>query len=967
MTHSADRWKELSELYAAALARPDAEREAFVSNACGGDEELRQQLASLLAHHDEAQQTLQSSAAEVLAASMADDIESLVGRRLGAYRIDAPLGSGGMGEVYRATDTRLHRSVAIKILPATVRDDGTLRQRFEREAQAIAALRHPHVCVLHDIGHAGGIDFLVMELLEGDSLAERLRRGPLPIDEALRYAIEIADALGAIHHHGIVHRDLKPGNVMLTESGTKLLDFGLARMRGVPGEMALEISPSSAVPAMGSSTAAGTLPYMTPEQLDRKEVDHRSDIFAFGTLLYEMVTGRKAFDGTDRREIAAAIREGEPPPLPAAATAKTRGLAAVIGTCLRKDPGERWSDAAAMRDALRSISSVPDATAGGAGRARLAVAGALLLALLAATVWLIRRPDTPPADVAAAIPLTVGSTRPLVATEQFEMDPAWSPRGDVLAYAAGRGTDFRIVLRELQSDRPLPGPPVSGSGQLQPRWSPDGSRLLYITTDGVYVWSPGDATSRLVASPSDVPGSFSAFIGPPIITGAAWSPDGREVAIAWGGALHAIELESGRRRHLATTPEELHWCDWSARGTWIACTAGNHHLPFFGTYFGNIAPSAIVVIPGAGGTVVEVAPKTDMNNSPVWSADERRLYFVSSREGANDIYSVEIDDRGAPSSEPVRITTGLSAYSIAINSASRRLAYTALIAVGNLWSLPIPARGERADPASARQLTFGNQVIEAIHVTPDGQWIVYDSDRPGNSEIYRMPIGGGEPERLTDHPGGNFGPEVSADGQWLAYFSWRTESRDIFVQPFDGGPAEQVTATDGHESYPKWLPDGSLLFADQVVENGTLRGLFITKRGEDGRWRPPERLVQGAFGADVLPDGRIIYNRSGDIEMVRPGEQPVALYRPREANTPFPGFLTVGEDGRTYYTKHFDAMGRAVLFSLPLRGGPPTMLARFDDLARPSNRFDFAVGGGRFFFTIEDRRSNVWIADIMER
>jgi Tol biopolymer transport system component len=871
-----------------------------------------------------------------------------------------------MGEVYRATDTRLHRAVAVKILPSAVRDDPELRQRFEREAQAIAALRHPHVCVLHDIGHADGIDFLVMELLDGETLAERLRRGPLPADAALRHGIEIADALIALHRQGIVHRDLKPANIMLTESGAKLLDFGLAKVSGAHSDIVAGLGPASAPRAVGSSTAAGTLPYMTPEQLDRKEVDYRSDIFAFGTLLYEMLTGRKAFDGDDQTAIVDAIRERLSPPLPAEVTSGAPGVEGVIERCLRKNPDERWADAREMRDALRSVAggALPAPRSG--RRATPVVIAAILLALVVALIWTTGLPGTG-ADSAPAVPLTLGTTRPLVATEQFEIDPAWSPRGDLVAYAAGRGTDFRIVIRDVQSDRTLPGPPASDVGQLQPRWSPDGSRLLYITTDGVYVWSPGQTTSRRVASPSEVPGSFSALIGPPIITGAAWSPDGREIAIAWGGALHAVEVESGRRRHLAMTPEELHWCDWSPRGTWIACTAGNTHLPFFGTYFGNIAPTAVVVIPGTGGPVVEVAPKTSLNHSPVWSGDERQLYFVSNRQGANDVYAVEIGERGAPTREPVRITTGLNAYSIAMDVGGSKLAYAALTARGNLWSVPIPAPGASADPYTARQLTFGNQVIESIHVTADRKWIVYDSDLPGNADIFRMPLAGGSPVRLTDDPAGDFAPAVSPDGRLLAYHSWRTKTRDIFVQPFDGGAAEQVTSSAGHESYPMWLPDGSLLFLDQVVENGVGRGLFITRRGNDGKWQQPRRLAAGAFGSAVLPDGRIIYNRNGDVEVMRPDGQPVALYRPRVANTPFPAFMVLGDDPETYYTKNVDSTGRAVLYSLPLTGGPPTMLLRFDDLARPSNRFDFAAGDGRFFFTIEDRRSNIWVADVTTR
>jgi serine/threonine protein kinase len=233
------------------------------------------------------------------------------GDRLGPYRIDTCLGSGGMGQVYKASDLRLHRDVAIKILPPDVRADPHLRQRFEREARAIAALRHPHVCILHDVGQDGDLDFLVMEHLDGESLAERLTTGPLPLDQALRYAIEIADALAEVHRQGIIHRDLKPANIILTSAGAKVLDFGTAKQQSrIASRATCETSDSLTTAA----TIVGTLHYMAPEQLEGGKVDARADIFAFGALLYEMVTGRQAFRGSSYAAVVAAILEREPEP-----------------------------------------------------------------------------------------------------------------------------------------------------------------------------------------------------------------------------------------------------------------------------------------------------------------------------------------------------------------------------------------------------------------------------------------------------------------------------------------------------------------------------------------------------------------------------------------------------------------------------------------------------------------------------
>jgi serine/threonine protein kinase len=237
----------------------------------------------------------------------------LPGTRLGPYEIAAPLGAGGMGEVYRAKDTRLNRTVAIKILPAHLRDDPNRRQRLLREAQAVAALKHPHICVLHDISEQDGVDFLVMEYLEGDTLAERLKRGVMPLDEVIRLATEIADALEKAHRQGIVHRDLKPGNIMLTEQGVKLLDFGLAKLKPTQDTIVTGVSAShtQSAPITLEGSILGTLHYMAPEQVEGKESDARTDIWAFGCTLYEMLAAKRAHDGDTGAAVMASILQRE--------------------------------------------------------------------------------------------------------------------------------------------------------------------------------------------------------------------------------------------------------------------------------------------------------------------------------------------------------------------------------------------------------------------------------------------------------------------------------------------------------------------------------------------------------------------------------------------------------------------------------------------------------------------------------
>src|SRR6202048_2173903 len=271
----------------------------------------------------------------------------LPGRRLGPYEILSAIGAGGMGEVYKARDTRLDRIVAIKVLPAHLADRADLRERFEREAKTIASLNHPHICTLYDTGHQDEIDFLVMEYLEGETLAQRLLKGSLPLEQALQYAIEISDALDKAHRKGVTHRDLKPGNIMLTKTGTKLLDFGLAKLKQevAPANVQLSQLPTANDPLTAQGTIVGTLQYMAPEQLEAKEVDARTDIFAFGALVYEMATGKRALWGKSHASVIGAILKDAPPPICSLQPMTPPALERVVKTCLAKEADNRWQTA----------------------------------------------------------------------------------------------------------------------------------------------------------------------------------------------------------------------------------------------------------------------------------------------------------------------------------------------------------------------------------------------------------------------------------------------------------------------------------------------------------------------------------------------------------------------------------------------------------------------------------------------
>ncbi|HEY3204697.1 MAG TPA: protein kinase [Thermoanaerobaculia bacterium] len=402
------------------------------------------------------------------------------GSRLGPYEILAPLGAGGMGEVYRARDTRLERTVAVKVLPQHMSASPEVRQRFEREAKTISQLSHPHICALYDVGREGETEYLVMELLEGETLSERLAKGPLPLEQTLRYGVEVADALDKAHRQGIVHRDLKPGNVMLTKSGVKLLDFGLAKAMTPAAPQASLTALPTQQGLTQEGTILGTFQYMAPEQLEGKEADARTDIFALGATLYEMATGRKAFSGTSQASLIGAILHTEPPAVSSIQPMSPPVLDRVVKTCFAKDPEDRWQSAHDVGQELRWIAEAGSRAELGpraaGSRTQIRIAWAVAAALLAAfalslTRW---RPSAQP------FPSLVASLLP-PADSAFDLrsgPPAISPDGLQLAFVASTdGGESLLWVRTLNASSDPDRPLLGTERACCPFWSPDGRRL----------------------------------------------------------------------------------------------------------------------------------------------------------------------------------------------------------------------------------------------------------------------------------------------------------------------------------------------------------------------------------------------------------------------------------------------------------------------------------------------------------
>ncbi len=467
-----------------------------------------------------------------------------VGMRLGPYEVLSPLGAGGMGEVYRARDTRLDRLVAIKVLPEALAADAPFRERFDREARAISQLDHPHICALYDVGEQDGSAFLVLQYLEGETLADRLAKGLLPFDQALKIAIEVASALDHAHRAGITHRDLKPGNVMLTKSGAKLLDFGLAKTRtlvSVSGTMAPTVAPN--LTAQGA--ILGTFQYMAPEQLEGLEADARSDIFAFGAVLYEMLTGKRAFEGKSQASLIGAILHADPPPMSTRQPLTPAALDRFVKVCLAKNPDERWQSVGDARRELQWIADggsptaarVPSASARGRS-AWMALAAALIAAAVIAVPAVQYLRETPPPSLA--------ETRTDIVTPATE-DPisfALSPDGQQIVFVASGDGASRLWLRSLASTT---AQSLTGTeGAAYPFWSPDSRSIGFFADGKLKRFDIGGGAPQILATAAPRGGTWNAagvILFAPTTTGPLFRVP------ASGGPAIAVTKLDGQRSH----------------------------------------------------------------------------------------------------------------------------------------------------------------------------------------------------------------------------------------------------------------------------------------------------------------------------------------------------------------------------------------------------------------------------------
>jgi eukaryotic-like serine/threonine-protein kinase len=820
------------------------------------------------------------------------------GTRLGAYEILTLAGAGGMGEVYRARDGRLNRDVAIKILPSADRE---LKARFEREAKAIAALTHPHICTLYDVGHQEGTDYLVMEYVEGETLAARIARGPIRIDETLRIAIEIAEALDAAHRGGIVHRDLKPANVMLTKGGVKLLDFGLAKPKVVVSGTFAQ-SDLATVGVTVEGTILGTLHYMSPEQLEGLPVDGRSDIFAFGAVLYELLTGRRAFDGRTPSTVIAAILHGEPPSIPLSLPISA-GVTRVVRTCLAMDPDRRWQTAHDLGMELQWLAE-ERATAGGAlvptaprgKRERFAWGLAALATLVAVGVSVAaRRFSERPADVQVSrfeIPT-------LEAANPYQI--SISPDGSTVAFVGIRADGkSALFLRPIDSvvAHSLPGT----EGGLLPFWSPDSKYIGY-----------SDPQLRKLKK-------IAMRGGPPeTVCDAPYS--GNFVAIGTWNSTGVIVFANGdsnqplyRVAAAGGVPIPITTVDRS-RGE------SGHAWPWFlsdGRHFLYLAWSGQADSRAIYAGSLDSDKRTRIMASESMAAYAPPGFLLFERE--KELFAQPFDqNRLTVSGEPVPIaervlynpSNGRSAFAVASNGTLvYRSSHTDLLLT---W---IDRRGNAQGTATEP----GAYVAPAL--SPDEKQLVFEKSRGSDGDLWIMDLVHGTSTQFTTNSSRNTAPVWSPDGRRVAFVSDRGGRQNLYVKDVDGDHDEALLLKSEHQKVPTdWSNDRRFVMYTDSPPNQDLDLWVLPMEGEP----TPYVFLQTPFreeGARLSPNGHwVAYssNESGKDEIyVQSFPTPGAKVRISNGGGRWPRWRADGKE--IFYTNGNSIVAADVIRALPGRG-----------------------------------------------
>ena len=914
--------------------------------------------------------------------------DALTGRAIAHYQILEKLGEGGMGVVYKARDTHLVRFVAIKVLPSGNVRDLHSRRRFFQEARAASALNHPGIVTIHDISSEGDRDFIVMEYVSGLPLDRLIPRRGLPLGEALKYASQIADALAAAHAAGIVHRDLKPANIIVDEHGmVKVLDFGLAKLAG-PSDS--ELASTMSAPALtAEGTIVGTVAYMSPEQAEGKPIDARSDVFSFGAVLYEMVTGRRAFRGDTNISTLAAVINRNPEP---AGADVPRNLERIIIRCLRKDRDRRFHHMIDLKVALDDLREEFDsgalAVTPSPHRARqwltVAVLAAVATALMAA-VLLWKRVPANPADSAIRTRVTFDSG--------FTTDPALSLDGKLVAYAsdrAGQG-NLDIWIQNLASGDPtrLTDDPAD---ERAPSFSPDGSRIVFRSEKqggGIFTVSAlGGGEPRPLAPGGQAP---------------RYSPDGSLIAYHTGGAqavgglgseLRLVAASGGQPRRVETGVKEAWNPLWTSDG---------EHLGFLG---GDGSHFDWWVVPIAGGPSVPTGAldalrragfKVEGDDEPVWTPDawlDDSIIFSAQIGDARNLWRLRLSPGTWKVIEPPeRITSGTSietAPTVARiadrGTPAVRLAFASLVSTLNVYDLPIDANRGTVLSNELRRVTSSAYDAQSS-LSADGRRLAFVSTRSGSADIWLKDMKSGKETALTSTSADEFGPEISRDGKKVGYQLIENGRWGFFLQSIgaDGQPAVPDKVCEDCPRVWDFSADGKqFLFSIQSGSDSMSLGLYDlgSRRKTELASTPHKALARARFS----PDGRWISFH----EMTGPGRSRVDIIPFGDGAAPPPDRWIAVTDDRSFHDKPvWSPDGNLLYFTSDRDGFRCIWAQRLDPKTkRPTGSpleiyhshsarrsllnaniipLELHVTPGRLLFHLGENSGNIWMVEWKER
>ncbi|MEO8596942.1 MAG: protein kinase [Candidatus Solibacter sp.] len=769
-------------------------------------------------------------------------------RTISHYEILEKLGEGGMGVVWKARDTRLERFVAIKFLPPERTADPDRRRRFMQEARAASALNHARIVTIHEIDQADGADFIVMEFVAGKTLDQFITSKGMKVDETIRIAIQIADALAAAHAAGIVHRDLKPANVMVSETGQiKVLDFGLAKLQEAPVSSG-ETDKTRTIADFTKTedgTIVGTTCYMSPEQAEGKKVDARSDIFSFGAVLYEMLTGKRAFQGDSKMSTLAAVLRSQPEPLEKAADGVPRELARIVQRCLRKDPDERAQSMADLRIALKDLKEESESglLVGVAAPARKTLkrwwigTGVVALAALGSAAWLAYSGKSAPE---APLQATLLTSYP-----GLEYSPSFSPDGNQVAFVwTGEYQDnIDIYVKLLGPGKPL-RLTTDAASDVAPAWSPDGRWIAFLRGDSLMLVPPIGGMEREVLH---APFVSTAQAGRVRAAAIGWSPDSRWIIAsmsdsdAGGLGLFLISAESGEKRRLTNSPDHSSG-DFSGAISPDGKTLVFERFTALGSLImtqGDLFSQQLGSDYSPKGQPARITSDNALNQGATWTADSREIVFSSYRSGFPALFRMPVSG----SQKAVRLEAGENGADPVISRDGRRLAFASSTnADTNIWRMNL------ADPDhTAARLIESTQAEFSPQYSPDGRKIAFSSERSGPSAIWVCDADGGNALQLTNFRASG-SPWWSPDGERIAFDNVIEGQWQIFTMSPRGGRPVQLTFGLGH-TRPSWSPDGQWIYA-----TGGAGIQKIPARGGN-----PVQIAGEGNNPVPSPDGKTVY------------------------------------------------------------------------------------------------------------